>query len=625
MPVTAKKPTNKGAVAGPRKAPPKPAAKPKGEGAKATGPKVYAVREAVWAVKPENASQYSPNKGKYWPGGPVTHEDCMRLLGWEEIDKEMSVDEAAAAGCNLDLKKLTGRNIILKNNARNRFLTPSWLLTLRQEHLNGRWYLNGDSIVIGEHGQVLSGQNRMIGLVLAYYEWENGKRKEHWREIHKTPPVMETLIAFGVPESDDVFRTLNAVLPNTVAQVVYRSDYLKGRKAADRRYIGKIAEHAVTLLWHRTGVVDDKQVGKLTNSEAMDFIRRHPRLMEVIDFVWGSIGKGEIAGRLRVGYATGLVYLMATSASDPNDYVQADAPNMRSEAKLSFDNMEKAKDFWRKLFKEKGTGPMAEVRKAMITMSSDATPDNKGYWATSRLNRVYAVLCRAWEGYLAGEKLTADYLKLKHHTDKDGITKLVGTFTFGGVDEGVSFERKTAREAAAGGKDKSTPDKPAPVAAGAKPKGDKAKPKPAKAKPSANGAAVAGEKEVGTQDTKEDGKGEDGKPKGSKYALEVVAKLKAQHGSYVMFFKRGSDNYQLWGEDAYTVGRLYGQIVQKTEDGVGKLTVAAGNMPKVLAVLAKENLKAAECEWDDYVGQTKVTPMTMPKPPAKGPKPIQRK
>jgi hypothetical protein len=87
-------------------------------------------------------------------GNPIDATLAKELLGWEELDD--SAD-------NYLLTDEDGKKIQCVNNAHNRPFNETWARTLAQDILNGHWRDNGEAIVIGKSGQVLSARTLPTG------------------------------------------------------------------------------------------------------------------------------------------------------------------------------------------------------------------------------------------------------------------------------------------------------------------------------------------------------------------------------------------------------------------------------------------------------------------------------
>lgn len=363
----------------------------------------------------------------------LTAEIAKQLLGWEYVD-------AKDASCTAELTPLTGKNVRLLNNTRNRFLTPSWLLTLKQEHLQKRWRMNGEAIVIGMTGNILSGQHRLISLILAEIERTDGKQKLHWEENWPTPVTMDTLLVFGVTEDDDTFKTLNCGKPGTFAEVLFRSEHLGKFKSADRKNIARMTDYAIRFLWHRTGESADAFHPRRTHGEMMDFIERHPKILKAVKHIYeenqtgkDSDGKAlppSIGRWVSPGYAAAILYLMAASGTDPDDgYLHSD----RTEKKLDLKQWDKAEKFWIAL--SRGVG--GEFKGVCNALSKLNSPDGE---KRSSLAEKIAVLCNAWAKFAeAGEAPKEEDVELKeeHYTEDNGDKVFTYCPMFGGIDLGA--------------------------------------------------------------------------------------------------------------------------------------------------------------------------------------------
>lgn len=362
----------------------------------------------------------------------ITAEKAKEILGWEEVD-------AKDDGCVSELSALTGKKIRLLNNDKNRYLTPGWLLTLKQEHLNKRWRFNGESIVRGKTGRMLSGQHRLISLILAELERSEGENGSHWKELWPEPITMDCLVVSGVDESDDTFKTLNCGKPGTFAEFLFRHELLAKYKAGDRKDIAKIVDFAVRLLWERTGEKLDAFHPRRTHAEAENFILRHPKLLKCVKHVYdenqrskdddGKMSPPPIGMYLSPGYASAMCYLMATSASDKAKYDDGD----RNEKGCSFANAEKADRFWIELA-EGVRGNLKHVANAIGALND---PDTG---ALGKLSEKLAVICLAWAVYKDGKHPTEKQLDMSefYQENEDGIREFHGShLTLGGIDSAV--------------------------------------------------------------------------------------------------------------------------------------------------------------------------------------------
>ncbi len=336
----------------------------------------------------------------------LTSDQAKELLGWEEESGTIKFGEYL-------IKDSNGNKVRCHQNINNRPIDFSNILKLKQEILRRRWFLNMENRIIGETGLVLNGQHTLVALILAVQDWYNNPdRYPEW----KTEPTIETSIAFGVCENDDVVNTLDTGRPRSFADVIFRSEYFADLPASARNKAAKATEHAIKLLWQRTGVPDAYAI-RQTHSELLDFLDRHPKVLECVIHIIEENTKGDISKYITPGYAAGFLYLMGCSSSDTKRYQAADDP---SEDDLDFELWDAACDF----FVELPTfQPLLNALGKII--------DEEG----NRAERC-ALLVKAWQCVESGNPVTGKKLILKYQTDEDGIRHLVECPTVGGIDVG---------------------------------------------------------------------------------------------------------------------------------------------------------------------------------------------
>lgn len=351
--------------------------------------------------------------------GPLVLEKSKELLGYTE-----SEEEAKKFGCNEPLFiDREGKKIYAVNNIRNRPFYIQVAENLVQEHLNKRWRYNGEPIIIGETGLVLNGQHTLVSHILAEQD-RVGKQSMHWASMHDGPITVDKLVILGVKELDEIINTMDTCKPRSISDVIWRSPYFQEMNPTDRRKASRLCDHAIRLLWSRTGVVLDAFASRRTHTEALDFINRHSRLLEAVKEIMENNTKDQIGQFITPGYASALLYLMAISESDPDEYRNADPP---SEAVLNFDRWDKALEFW--VLFASGSSTMQEMRHALgalVTESGEKPP----------IAQKSAVVCKAWNYWIEGHKLKQAELEPAFNTDGLGIRKLAEVPTVGGIDLG---------------------------------------------------------------------------------------------------------------------------------------------------------------------------------------------
>lgn len=348
----------------------------------------------------------------------LTCQQAKELLDWEEESSKVKF----GTGHIHEIAPLYGCKVRCRNNVANRPIYPNVLRALKQEILRRRWRLNLENIIIGRTGQVLNGQHRLISLVLAAKEHQ--QHPEQWADYWQTEPTIETSIGFGTDESDDVVNTMDTCKPRSLADVIYRSRYFADWTYRPRRIASRMLDHAVRIVWHRTGAGADAFAVRRTHSEALHFIERHPRLLECVKHVYEEDGSDKrITAYLTPGYAAGLLYLMGSAASHTDTYHHAASPN---EELLNWDLWQRACDYFVVLA---GAGPeTAALRTARAELLQVADG--------ARNAERWALVIKGWLCYAADKPITQQRVKLQYTTDQDGYAILTECPTTGGIDLG---------------------------------------------------------------------------------------------------------------------------------------------------------------------------------------------
>jgi hypothetical protein len=340
----------------------------------------------------------------------MTAATARKIMGWEEETEEVKF------GPDYLLKDERGNKVRCHNNISNRPLVRGNVEALVQEILRNRWRFNGEPIIIGKTGLVLNGQHTMVALVLAGQRWADDKEK--WSDWDREPTI-DKLVVVGVDEDDAVVNTLDTAKPRSLSDVIYRSTYFSSLQEKDRRKAARLCDNAVRLLWHRTGAALDAFAPRRTHSESLDFIARHPGILECVKHILEEDGEdGRIAKVVGPGYAAGLMYLMAASASDPKEYKAAQNP---CEDSLDWEEFEKAAEFWRRVAED-----APEFRLIRVTLAKLGGGTNPERWGT---------IVRAWNAYAEGKKFSSAILGLSYQ-ERDGVKVLDECPTVGGIDMG---------------------------------------------------------------------------------------------------------------------------------------------------------------------------------------------
>ena len=353
----------------------------------------------------------------------ITMQKAQDLLGWEEETKESPFKQEFL------LKDFNSFKVRCFNNTTNRPISKPNLKSLKQEILRGRWQLNGEPIIIGKTGLILNGQHSLLAFIEAVQEW----RAKPDESVYGTEePTLDKLIVFGIEETDAVINTMDTCKPRSLADVIFRSHFFSLMQPKDRNTISRITDYAIKLLWERTGVTANAFALRRTHSESLDFIERHPKIIECAKHIFEEDGGvGNIGRYISPGYATALLYMMGSCTSDPTEYRAT-----RNENVLDWAMFDKACDFWVCLAaKASEFAPIHKALQAMLEKSENITPRER-----------WSLLIKAWNLYVADEKLTTKALALEYDIDKDGINRLAEQPTIGGIDCDGDFIDPTLSE-----------------------------------------------------------------------------------------------------------------------------------------------------------------------------------
>lgn len=409
----------------------------------------------------------------------LTLTDVQTILGWEEETEKVKFGDAYLF---IDRR---GKKIRTTRNGQNREFRPQHADELTQDLLKSGdkipqdqrpWQVNGENVIIGEYGSVLSAQHRFVALaqaVFAYHGWKDGKQSEvekaHWAEYWSHEPTLETFIAFGIKERPEVLRTIDNVLPRSIGDVFYTSPLFRSDGVAipnkDRSIMCRMIQFAVKLLWVRTGARSDAFTPHQTHSEAVAFVDHHPKLVECVKHVFEENSVGAISKYVSPGYASALLYLMGASASDGDEYRLAEHP---SESKLNWDNWAKAEEYWTCLAAKSSDIEAIRMARKPANTSDDANEYDglifaSGEGSGGSIAERIGTLCRGWSAFLNGEKIVPEVLKMYYKFNDDGEPILKETPTVFGIDFGNPKDDEDKDEAEDDTPEAEVPPTPTPI------------------------------------------------------------------------------------------------------------------------------------------------------------------
>jgi hypothetical protein len=204
-------------------------------------------------------------------------------------------------------------------------------------------------------------------------------------------------------------------------------------------------EYAVRTLWNRTLAKADAFAPHQPQSELLEFLDRHPRLVKAVKHIFENDVDGAIRRYLSPGTASAMLYMMAASKSDAAKYREAN----RAEKALDMSRWDKACEFWTAL--ALGAPEVDQLRYVRQPLEGDRDEYTGHVFAEtdagSVANRTGAII-KAWGHFLVGKNLTTKNCELRYtlHDNDDGTSsyRLDEFPTIGGIDLGEPAEAEVA-------------------------------------------------------------------------------------------------------------------------------------------------------------------------------------
>lgn len=512
----------------------------------------------------------------------ITLERAKEMLGWETEADYIAKLKAVDANLNEDSVKFggdyfltdrLGNKVRLSNNTRNRPWGEGVSLAYMQDILKKHWALNGETIIIGVNGRILSGQHRLIALIFAEQERTKDESAAHWTEFWESPCIMECVVAYGVEESAHVTRTLDNVKSRSLSDVIFADTEMFGQyKAVERKTVARMLDYAVRFLWSRAGENKDTWAPKRTHAESLDFVDRHTRLKECIRHIFDADKDGRIAKYLYPGHAAALLYLMGHAGTPHDDIEDYMIKRPTDEKGLKWGSFKKAKMFWTDLANDAPELKNLRLSRRPLPNDTDgfsgfvfAEADDGGGSFDERVG----MLIRAWEAYKADQPI--EILELTYESAIDNTT---------GATIYTQKEFPTIQDSIDVGK--TIKPKKTPKSSTTEPEGDEA------SELDALGGDETGE-EVG------ESTGETPTPKPAvkpKSEPKEAAKaewdgLKKQFGENHMLFYRSqnnSGNHMVYFSDAEKLGEILGSKVREhPATGVPQIVLGASELDECAA------------------------------------------
>ncbi len=399
-----------------------------------------------------------PGEGKDGGDGSLTREQVEVMLGLEteedyaarlKVDRpDLTDEELRFDDKTFQFRDVLGRNCTAWNNVGNRPFNMEDSLRIAQDLLNGKWKFNFMPIVQTTTARVASGQRRLIGYLQACQLWK--RDFAHHRTIWPEEPRLATLVCRGCPDDHETVLTIDTGKTNSDTDVLFTGGGFDDLGLPERKECARMMAKAIGLIWKRTwagGKEGDSRFHKYqSRAETVDFAERHPRLQEAVRLTF-KLNKDRSLSELglSLGYPTGLMYLFAATKTDGGEYRNGDPPREKlSERRwlVDFSGWDKAVQFWTDL--AEGDDALLPLKDALDQMNH---PEAQG-----SVRARIATVIQAWNAYAAGEKITAEVVKLEWSTTEAGKSELdskpiVGGIDFGwpGTEEGESEEEAAAK------------------------------------------------------------------------------------------------------------------------------------------------------------------------------------
>ena len=330
-----------------------------------------------------------------YPSGPITVEEAKNLIGWRE-------EPPGAGWKDYDLKDRNGNKIRLERNPTNRPLRLNLALRWMSEMIRGKWALNLETIVFDRFGHVRQGQHRLVGFILADQERELDPLKYGSKEL-----TLCTGLGVGVDPSPEVADTYDTGGGRKLGDVIFQRHKFKGSEE-DQEKVSKYLAGAIRLVWLRTGGKTVSSAPHFPHSEAMEFLKSHPKLYDAVSDIESINGKdGLLTPLITLPYASALYYLQST---------------------ISGVTSEQVKEFWHSLATGEGLtkgSPILTLRQTLTKMGQSGAKER---------DALVGAVVKAWIAWIEGKTTTPKDLELKQRKDDSGKLITAEYPQMGGLD-----------------------------------------------------------------------------------------------------------------------------------------------------------------------------------------------
>ncbi len=520
--------------------------------ATAAKPNIPAARAAPAKAKPAKVIRYPDLEvnGVVIPKekAVMNWDMAVTVFGYE--DEKEAIAEAVKKDPTLGLKtdKLTfgdsflwtnanGHKCRAHRNAHNRPFDSLVAGGYKQSVLTKKWILNGETIIVDEEGNVVSGQHRLAGYIDAVLEW---RKDSFWKRYWPEEPTMPVLVVCGVPSGQEARATLDNVRPRALSDTIYTSEVFADLGVNERKECSRMMDAAVDLLWKRTGANLDPHNKFQTHQASHDLMERHPKLKEAVRHLFTE-NKGRAISTLKLspGQCAALMYLMGASGTKRADYEKG-----RSEKQLDLGRWQQAHEFWAGLAGVSGMkdGDKNKPKHKLWPVVAVMAKILDGKLGTEQLpDKRVACVVKAWCEFAEGGAITEANVTPLVKEDKDGRLMMCpekdGNWpVVGGIDLGQWPEKDEADEP------KLTPEEVA--AQKVEEKDRRARELAAKAGGGGGGTPAEGIK-------------------------EVLGRLAKEHPGKVLIHRLANGaGFSVWGKDAEQAAACLNQKAKLRPDGL---------------------------------------------------------
>lgn len=382
----------------------------------------------------------------YTHDNPMTWELAKEFLGWTEPKEGEEFPDPDVI--------MFGKTIMLAGIREvQRSVTPGLYERYAQEILHGNWAgmredetPNGEPIIVGWYAHVIEGMHRFLGLGRAVELWlENPDAYPFWET--RGEPTLPTIMIRGISESIRVLNTINTGKPRNLADALHTSGLFKDFTKRDMKRLCKAADFAIKTVWDHVGMPHAYGPRK-SHAEALDFLLRHPKLVEVVKSCFAEEPKLSETG-VSCGAMAALTYLMGASKTVANKkngqgYYQVDKP---SENQIDFSRMAKAEEFMMKF--AQGDPAFKTLYNAILNLTDNEDGKNFGIFRSVDRNILYEKTClifKTWKCWLDGNPITIKTIGLKYRTDEEGEKFLNEEVICDGIDLGINRKEQVTAE-----------------------------------------------------------------------------------------------------------------------------------------------------------------------------------